>query len=465
MLLLILISNLMVDSLMDDPVLKSAQFGICVYDLDNDTLIYSRNDDKLLVPASNLKIVTTSASLYLLGPDCRFTTRLLRAGSEENGIIEGDIILVGGGDPTFGVDQIQRFIDVLQRKKIRSITGNVLVDDSYFTDLSLQGNSFTFERLPVGWSWHYLDARYAAEVSALTFNENSIGVAIRHTKGDSAVLVSLLPETGYVRLVSRMVVKEGEDSIIIYRRPENNVIYVSGGVGSGRKKDIPVAVKDPAFFAGYYFMECLERNGIDVGGTVMRRINDAKGKNGDFVVIDSVLSPPLVDILRETNVESVNLYAETLLKILGARFYNEGTFNKGLIMVRSFLDHCGVDTSNVSLWDGSGLSRYDLITPLNIVQVLRFMYRSVYRDIFLGLLPMVGEGTLEYRFKDFDGILRAKTGSIHAVSCLSGYLTVNEHNYCFSLMFNNFANSRRKIDDIQEKIILELNDYLGAGER
>ncbi len=462
MILLILMCNMMFDSLFTADFLNSAQFGICIYDLDKDKVLFSENAEKLLVPASNLKIITTAAALQLMGSDHRFVTKLGQSGGLNDGVIEGDLIIIGGGDPTFGVDQADRLIGSIKKNKIRKITGNIVIDDSYFTDLSLHGSTFTFERLPVGWSWHYLDARYAAEISALTFNENCVNVEIRSEKNDSSISVTLNPETEYVRLINYLNVKQGEDSIIIYRRPENNIIYVMGGVKAGRKKDIPVAVKDPAIFAGYYLLERLEDNGIEVQGKVIRQNNRAFASDTGIVLIDSILSPPLIDILRETNVESVNLYAETLIKQMGAKYYGEGTFNKGLIMVRAFLAQCGADTSKVSLWDGSGLSRYNLVTPTQMVQVLRYMYRSPYRDEFLGLLPLVGEGTLEYRFKDFSGILKAKTGSIHSVSCLSGYLSNNEHNYCFSMMFNNFANSRRYIEEIQEKIIVALNNYLTA---
>ncbi len=462
MMLFFLIGTMMIDSFFNDPLFNSIQCGICVYDLKNDTVIYARDARKLLVPASNLKIITTSAALQLLGSDHRFTTRLIRIGSHEDGVIDGDIMLIGSGDPTLGVDQINRLIENMKKAGVKRITGNILINDDYFTDLALSGNSFTFERLPVGWSWHYLDARYGAEISALNFNENSVTVAIRHEIGDSMVTVSIRPETDYVRLVNRMTVKEGEDSIIVYRLPESNTIYVGGGVKAGRRKDIPVAVKDPALLAGNYFLASMKKSGIEVNGIAARYSRGIQSGEVKWVTIDSVLSPSLLDILRRTNVESVNLYAETLIKSLGARFYGEGTFNKGLIVIRAFLSQCGVDTANVSLWDGSGLSRHNLLAPVHMVQVLRYMYRTSNREVLMALLPLTGEGTLEYRFKNFEGSLRAKTGSIHAVSCLSGYLTVNGNDYCFSMMFNNFAGSRRRIEAIQEKIIIALNDHLGG---
>lgn len=468
MILFFLINVLAIDSILNQPALKTAQSGVYILNLSNDSLIYARNSQKLLIPASNMKIITTGASLSYLGPDYQYKTRLGLRGAIDKNKLNGDIVILGGGDPTLSISDLVRFVSKIKVKGIKEVTGNIVVSEDFFRDMSLHGNTFTSERLPTGWAWHYLDARYAAEISALSMNKNYVNVNIKATDIGEDAEVILEPETRYVLLVNKMKTKQGEDSIIIYRRPEENIIYVDGGIGEGHEKDIPVAVKDPALFVGTYFKERLSSQNIIVNGDVVKEsstiLNRAMNPHPvDY--IDSVFSPRLVDILGETNIESVNLYAEILLKTLGAQYYGEGTFYHGVRMIKRFLKICGVDTNAVSVWDGSGLSRHNLISPYQLALVLRYMHWSRYAQTFYEFLPKVGQGTLENRFEDFEGEIRAKTGSLHAVSSLSGYLNVNETIYCFSMIFNNFTCSRKKIREIEEGIIMNLEEHLiGNGD-
>ncbi len=467
MILLFFVHALAIDSILNQPALATAQCGVYILNLSNDSLIYAHNSQKLLVPASNMKIITTGASLSYLGPKYRYTTRLGLRGSIKDKRLDGDIIIIGGGDPTFSLTDLDRFVSTVKAKGIEEVTGNIVVSEDYFKDMSLHGNTFTSERLPTGWSWHYLDARYAAEISALSMNKNYVNVNIKATDIGKTAEVTIEPQTQYVLLVNKMKTKEGEDSIIIYRKPDENIIYVNGGIGKGHEKDIPVAVKDPALFVGSFFKERLIKEKIRVSGDVLKdaSISLLRAMNPHPVTcIDSINSPLLVDILRETNTESVNLYAEILLKTLGAQYYGEGTFYSGVRMLKRFLKICGADTSAVSLWDGSGLSRHDLVSPYQIALVLRYMHWSRYAQTFYEFLPEVGQGTLENRFEDFNGEIRAKTGSLHAVSSLSGYLNVDGTLYCFSMIFNNFTCPRAKIREIEEGIIMNLQDHLAGSK-
>ncbi len=463
MIIFFIISILSIDSILSKPELNSAQYGICVLSLSNDRIIYARNSRKALVPASNMKIISTSTGLVFLGPEFHYKTRLEMSGKIRKNRLYGDLTIVGGGDPTFGLEDLEHFVSTIKRKGIKEITGNIILDDSYFTELSLYGNNFRFERLPVGWAWHYLDARYAPEISALSLNKNCVNVRMEATELGDRANVTIEPQTDYVKLTSNMITKSGDDSIIILRRPEVNVIYVGGGISEGCTKNIEVAVIDPAMFMGRYFKERLISENIKVEGGVLKR-TDSLCYTADThhmnTVIDSVISLSLIEILRETNVESVNLFSETLLKTLGAIYYDEGSFRAGITMLKRFLSLCGADTNLVSLWDGSGLSKYNLISPYQLVLALRYMYLSKYSTEFVELLPTVGEGTLEKRFQDYEGCMRAKTGTLNAVSCLSGYLCAGEVDYCFSMMFNNFTCKRKQIEEIQEQIIQALDRHL-----
>ena len=441
--LIILFSSFTLDSILEQPLLDHAHVGMIVIDLEIDSVVYANNYRKLLVPASNAKIVTSAAALMFLGQDFRFRTYLGIDGQIRSGRLRGDIVVQGSGDPNFSLENIEQFVTALKERGIREIEGNIILDDSYFTE----------ERLPVGWAWHYLDARYAAEVSALSLNRNVVNVHIESTRPGQPANVTIEPTTRYVKLVNDMITKMGDDSIIIFRRPEANIIYVDGGIGFRRKRDIEVSVKDPTFYLGEYFRERLVAADIRVRGSCVEDDASTHVMTARYNIIDSVLSQPMLEILRELNLESVNLFGEAILKTLGSHFLGNGSFHGGVSILKEFLRRCGVDTSLVTWYDGSGLSRHNLISPYDIALVLRRMYHSEMFDTFYRLLPAPGEGTMIGRFGGLKGFLRAKTGTLHAVSCLSGYLNVGKKYYCFSMMFNNFSCPRRQIEHIQEDLL------------
>ena len=445
--ILLLLLTLSVDSIIDQPDLQHVQVGMIVIDLAKDSVVYARNYQRNMVPASNVKIITSAAALTFLGRDFRFKTGLVFRGDLQKSKFNGDLVVVGRGDPSFSLDDLEHFVTAVKDHGISVISGDILLDDSYFTD----------ERLPIGWAWHYLDARYAAEISALSLNRNVVNVRIEGTRPGMLADVSIEPSTRYVRLVNEMRTRMVGDSIIIFRPPEMNTIYVDGGIEQGRIRDIEVAVKDPTAFFGQYLRERLQANGIKVDGNCVK----LKGSRSSMVgaeqgLFDSVMSMPMHAIVRELNTESINLYGEAIVKTLGAYYTNVGSFRAGVSILKEFIRRCGVDTTFVALYDGSGLSRHNLLSPYAIALVLRYMYHSELFEEFSGLLPGPGEGTLENRFKGLNSVLRAKTGTLDGVSCLSGYLRLNDKDYCFSLLFNNFTCSNRKIEVIQENILKEL---------
>lgn len=449
--ILLLLLSLSIDSVLKNPDLEHAHVGMIVLNLDKDSVVYARNYHKNLVPASNMKIITSAAALTFLTSDFRFKTRLAVAGGIRGNKLHGDVVVVGGGDPSFSLEDLEQFVSTIKSTDIASIEGDIVLVDNYFTD----------ERLPIGWAWHYLDARYAAEISALSINRNVVNVRIEATRLGMRAKVNIEPATEYVRLVNKMITKSGDDSIIIYRRPEENIIYVDGGIGFGRTRNIEVAVKDPTLFFGQYLKERLNESDIRISGKCVRNGSlNAYTIDSTYNVVDSIMSVPLYEIIRELNTESVNLYAEALLKMMGAYFLKDGSFRAGVSIMKELMQRCGVDTSQVVLYDGSGLSRHNLISPYNMMLVLRYMYHAELFDDFYKLLPSPGEGTLENRFNGLDGFMRAKTGTLDAVSCLSGYLRLHDTDYCFSLMINNFVCSGKKIEKIQEEIMKELKAFL-----
>ena len=446
----LLLAALALDSILDQPELQHAHVGVIVLDLNRDSVVYARNCQKAMVPASNMKIITSATALSFLGPDFRYKTRLALDGPVRGGVLLGDLYVLGGGDPGFTLEDVEHFVGALREKGVRDIKGDIILVDDYFTD----------ERLPVGWAWHYLDARYAAEISALSLNRNVVRVRMEATVPGEAARVTIRPETGYVRLVNRMVTRPGSDSIVIYRQTDANVIHVAGAIGNGRARGIDVAVKDPTMFFGAYLRERLQVAGIRVEGGCRKESTEARPPDRTYEALDSVVSMPLLAIIKELNTESVNLYGEALIKTLGAHFRQDGSFRAGASVAKEFMRRCGVDTTLVVLHDGSGLSRQNLVSPYALALVLRGMYHADLFGTFHELLPGPGEGTMQSRLNGLKGALRAKTGTMDAASCLSGYLHVNGRYYCFSMMFNNFTCPRRRIEAIQERILEMLKEDL-----
>ncbi|MEO0226842.1 MAG: D-alanyl-D-alanine carboxypeptidase/D-alanyl-D-alanine-endopeptidase [candidate division WOR-3 bacterium] len=438
-----------IDSILNCPELAPAHYGLCFLRLDNDSIIYSLNAEKVLTPASNVKLITTAASLYYLTPDFCFKTRLALRGSLKEERLLGDILLIGGGDPLFSLNDLERFVRRVKNLGIKEITGNIIVVDNYFTS----------ERLPMGWSWHYLDARYAPEISALSLNQNCVKVRIKGTMPEEYAEVKMIPETDYVQLINRMRTSNDSDSIIIYRKPEANIIYVDGKIKKGSARDIDVAVKDPSFFTGVVFRERLLGEGINFTGRVVRE-ELIISEDPSIILLDSLISTSLKEMIKEINTESRNLYAEILLKTLGVERYKKGSFNEGIKALKDFLWVCGADTSRIFLTDGSGLSRYNLIAPYDLVMVLKFMYHNPLFLIFYNSLATPGKGTLGSRFNGLKDTLRAKTGTINTVSALSGYLRVDGIDYAFSMIFNNFTCSTKRISKIQDEIIQAFCKYM-----
>ncbi len=438
-----------IDSILNSPELNSAYCGLCFLRLDNDRIVYSLNAEKVFTPASNLKLITTAASLYYLTADFSYKTKLAMRGFIKEEKIFGDMILIGGGDPLFGLGDLERFMRAIRTRGIKEITGNIIVVDNYFT----------LERLPMGWSWHYLDARYAPEISALSLNQNCVKVRIKGTIPDEYAEVKIIPETEYVRLINKMRTAADTDSIIIYRLPEANIIYVDGKIKKGNVRDIEVAVKEPSLFTGVVFKERLLKEGIKFAGVVMRG-DSFFLQDPSLILLDSVISLPLKEIIKETNSESKNLYAEILLKTLGAQRYKEGSFSKGIQVLKDFLWICGADTTRIFLTDGSGLSRYNLIAPYDLVMVLRFIYHNPLYLIFYNSLATPGKGTLEFRLNGLKDILRAKTGTINTVCALSGYLRIDGVDYAFSILFNNFTCPIKRISKIQDAIVQAFCEHI-----
>jgi serine-type D-Ala-D-Ala carboxypeptidase/endopeptidase (penicillin-binding protein 4) len=391
-------------SILADKSLARAQVGVAIAAIDSAAprRVFSYHAQTPLMPASNMKICTTSAALDLLGPDFKFRTTLL--------IHNSDAILVGDGDPSFGDAELlksinwtatttfEKWAEELKRRNITSIR-NILVDDSIFDQTFFQPT----------WPTSQSGAGYEAEVAGLTLNAG----------------ISIKP-----------ISRNGKQAVV-------------------------ATVHDPALYTAGVFAEVLKSSSIPVTGTISRdltvRARYLAGSNQFHAV--AIHQTPLATILARCNKDSMNVYAESLCKRLGYETTHEpGTWTSGAAAVSAFLQKAGADPAQYHLEDGCGLSRNDRVSPETLLHVLTYNYNSRHRDAFINSLAIAGvDGTLERRFQ---GTLKsrifAKTGYINGVSSLSGYLkTESDHWFAFSILFNNVPGGVGK--PTQEKLLTTLD--------
>ncbi len=428
-------------------IMDRGVWGVDVRSLDSGERLYSLNAGKLMMPASNMKILTVAVGAEVLGWDYRFTTTLETGGTIANGVLRGDLIVRSNGDPSINAREgradavLYEWVRALQAAGISSIEGRIIGDDQAFDD----------EGIGAGWAWDYLQYGYAAPVGALEFNENvaALTVAPGAAAGD-AVTLRLTPGSGLTLFNRAVTGAAGSDDTIDYRRHiDRAVLEVTGSIPAGSKEITRnVAVVNPTMFFAQAVKDGLTARGIAVSGEAadlddVAATWQAQGPP-DRRVLVSTESPPLRDIATVLMKVSQNLYAETLLKALGAARGGLGTAEGGRIAVRTTLDTWSVPRDAYVMFDGSGLSRYNYIAPETLTTVLAQMYRNPrHREAFAATLPIAGkDGSLASRLKRTraEGNAVAKTGSISNVRTLSGFVRSRDGEMLvFSILANDFV--------------------------
>ncbi len=470
-------------------------WGIEVVSLPAGKVLYARDADKLFTPASNTKLFTTAAAMALIGSDYTFRTTVETNGTlDTHGRLTGDLVLVGRGDPNLSgrelpyalhterndhpIRVLEQLADTLAQKGVKYVDGDIIADDSYFA----------FERYGEGWSQDDLVWADGAPVSALTINDNVIFVNIlpADRAGDRA-FVSITPFADYYRIDNRIMTTPAGTGrkIFINREPGATTLTLWGNMPLGDTgANEALAIEDPAEFAADLFRHLLEVRGIAVYGKQKTRHTElsslstltvtasAAARGGDEsarafqnqpLVLANYQSKPLIEDVRVINKVSQNLHAEILLRLLGREKGTAGTVEGGLEVLRGFLNQAGITGDQYSFYDGSGLSRQNLVTPRAVVQLLRYADSQPWGASFRDTLPLSGtDGSLSNRFKNVDaqGRVHAKTGSLGGVKTLSGYATTNHGQVvAFSILSNNFNLPDKRINEVIDNIVAEiLND-------
>ncbi len=491
-----------IDQVLVDPEVSRGFWGVDVVSLTTGKELYSYNSTRLFTPASNTKLFTTAAALALIGPDYKFHTTVETTGVvDKYGRLNGDLVLVGRGDPNLSgrvlpyngrndrsnppIRVLENLADQLVQKGIKFVDGDLIADDSYYA----------FERYGFGWSQEDLVSQDGAPASALTINDNVIFVSVlpADRPGEKA-FVSITPYASYYKLDNRIITSPagtGPRNVTIARQPGSNELTMWGNIPADDAGFTDaLAIEDPAEFAGQLFRELLEKRGIVVYGNTRVHHTElaslstftvttvASVGGGDVprpraltapMVLASMESQPLIEDLQVINKVSQNLHAELMLRLLGREKGSSGTIEGGLEVVRGFLMKAGVRPEEYAFFDGSGLSRQNLVTPAAIVKLLQYADTQPWGPQFLNTLPLGGiDGSIGLRFRGTaaQGHVQAKTGSLGHVNALSGYATTaSGDRVVFSIIANNHNLGNRRALQVIDSIVSAIIDGAPAPKK
>lgn len=446
-----------------DSALARGTWGITVKSIGEDQTLYALNAGKLLMPASTLKLVTLATAADRLGWDYRYYTHLLVVGNIEGGVLNGDLLIVGSGDPTiddWSGDAGQMFANwatLLQQHGVRSVSGRVIGDDNVFDDEGL-GN---------GWAWDDLGASYATSVGGLQFNQNTAQFVIAPAAAGQPPLVEARPDAArlsFLNLASTS--SETATRLTVRPNPRTSALEITGTITQEASPVVRnVSVANPTLYFANAARDALIHNGIDILGPAVD-IDDLS------VLPDRSAARPIAErssnslavIGRTMMTLSQNLYAETLLKTLGAHESGIGSTAAGRAAESKALEAWGVPSGDVQPVDGSGLSRYNLATAEALVTVLAHVHAdSRLRDSFMATLSSPGDdGTLSQRLKatSAEARVRAKTGSMSNVRALAGYIrTAGDEPMAFAILVNNYGGDSTAVDRAIDAIVVALAEF------
>ncbi len=465
-----------IESILSRTGWRSSTWGVLAVSLDYGDTLVAVNAEEPLIPASNVKLLTTAAALHYLGPDFRYRTYLLSDGPVVGGVLRGDLTLYGTGDPALSwrfadsrTAVMEALADSLVAAGVRRIDGDVVGDASYFPPPGQHPS----------WDPRDLDDWFAAPAAALSFNENVVTLRVVPGEVGRAPVVHTLPPKAEVPIQNAALTVAGRPSRLVTMARADGVgpIVVSGEIRSGaRDRWDLVSVADPALFAAGALRQALSERGIMVSGRT-RGVSDPSASilTGRTAWPDSTgrapralathHSPPLIDLLAVTNKSSHNLYAELILRTLGRHVMGDGSFEGGTAAVERFmLEEAGVPPGSVDLADGSGLSRDNRVSAAAFVRALGHMAQSDLWEPLWESLPQAGGRELRRMNRSAaEDNLRAKTGTLSSVSALSGQLrTVEGERVLFSILQNGVP-SPRSAKYIEDRLSVRLATFRRSG--
>ncbi len=445
-----------------DSAMKHATVSFKLIDADSGRTIFEYNACKSLMPASVMKLVTTSAAIELLGPGYTFRTKAGYSGefNRRSGRLNGNIVITGGGDPSLGskefndhyADFTAKWIDDIIKAGIKKVNGKVITDDSYYD----------YQPVPAKWLWEDTGRYYGAGAYGLSVYDNTYEIHFKtFTDSSGHVITGVSPEECRVELADWLTVSGTEDEGYVFAAPYTEEGWLAGTIPANQDDFIlKASIPDPPLLMAKILDKKLRSAGIKISEdpATIRRVSSI---DREFIPLTEVISPPLKDIIRVLNHESVNLYAEHLLKELGKVFKNNGSAQSGIMVLNEFLTSAGINMDGMFIEDGSGLSPLDAVNAKGMADLLFYMKKKgLYFNEFFNSLPEAGkEGTLKNYFRDpvFDSRLSAKSGSMTRVRSYAGYITtLSGKELIFCIIVNNYSGPSRKIISGIEEIIKEI---------
>jgi D-alanyl-D-alanine carboxypeptidase/D-alanyl-D-alanine-endopeptidase (penicillin-binding protein 4) len=444
-----------IDQILSDSSLSSSFIGIKIVRMDNGSILYERNSNKLFHPASNLKLVTTAAALNILDKNFEFTTKYYTDGKADNGNLNGNLYIKGCGDPLLETSALDSISSHLRMNGITAIKGDIIGDVSYF-DSVYWGE---------GWMWDDEPSTDEPFISPLCVNKNSVKIIIRPAlRLNDPPIVTIEPLLSSVKVINYglTTIDTSMEAISVFRLRGENKIIIHGRISPGSEpKEFSVSLRKPELIFLELLRDRINLQGIRTEGRI--RLGTIRGRK---LIYQS--SHSLDSVIHIANKLSDNLAAENLLKTFSAELTGKpGISADGIQLTKHFLASLGIDTSKVMMADGSGVSWYNEMTPDGIVTLLikLFNNKTIFQR-FYESLPIAGiDGTMKNRMKNTraTGNLRAKTGSLRGVSGLSGYGTsIDNHMFAFSILCNHFPGNNGTLREIQDKILeLLVNTHIG----
>ncbi len=413
-------------------------WGAMVVSLTRGDTLFAQNVGAPLKPASTMKLLTSSLAFERLGPNYQLSTDVLRDGTlGTDGVLHGNIYLRGDGDPALSGkflsggsgEPMRRLADMVASQGIRQVTGSVIGDATGFDN----------QKIPQGWLSRYLQASYAARVSALSLNENLVAVAVTPSSPGQPATVALEPSSSGIPLMNSVRTVSGVGARLSFRKQSDGAIYAAGTIGSrtGTRKYVYIVDDPPTFATGAL------RNALIARGIVVDGGNRLGQTPAQATKVASLKSPPLFSMIAAMNRESINHYAELLFKNAGRgpnRDAVGSAANSSQVLRSFFSDKVGTDPSQLYFADGSGLSVLDRVTPRAMTQLLGYAHKSSWGPWLHASLPVAGDSELlrrRMRNTPAEGNLHAKTGTTNDVIALAGYVTAADGEViAFTFLYN-----------------------------
>ena len=446
-----------------DSSMSHASVSLCIANAENGETVFGYNSDKSLTPASVMKLITSAVTLELLGPQYTFITEFGYTGTinKRSGKLTGNIVIRGGGDPALGSDYfadhygdfMSGWVTEIKKLGIKKIEGRVITDDSYYD----------FLPVPAKWLWEDAGNYYGAGVYGLSVFDNTYEIHLKTSSDSSQLLITeIVPNECKSEFSNWLTAAGTSDEGYVFSAPYSTNGWLAGSVPVNMEDImLKASIADPPRLLAKMLNERLEAADIIVSGEPTTTRLEQENISGNVVPVSVTTSPPLVKIIEVLNHESINMYAEHLIKELGKKYKNTGSTAAGVEVIKDFLKNAGIETDGMFIEDGSGLSPVNSINSKELAKLLFYMKKNGrYFTEYFNSLPDAGkEGTLKNYFRDpaFDSRLKAKSGSMTRVRSYAGYFTTQSgKQMIFSIIVNNYSGPSKKIISHIEEIIKEI---------